>query len=222
MAAKKTTKASTAKKASTTKKTVAKSTVSKAAKSSSIKKSLVKKAPQVAMEDDLYICLSDAVSKRKLLLLALKNSLIVQEEYEKILELRGAKKEVLKEIKEDMDTINLKYQEIRKLLPNVKNVLSYTQKELNELESQIDSIKSSMEQEEQILKDEEVLEMKLKEALKSEPKKQTTKEVLPKTQIEPRVVTTPKVVKKATKKPVTKIDRIKNNLSLIEQKLKGL
>ncbi|MEC8339040.1 MAG: hypothetical protein VXZ40_00315, partial [Nanoarchaeota archaeon] len=106
--------------------------------------------------------------------------------------------------------------------PNVKNVLSYTQKELNELESQIDSIKSSMEQEEQILKDEEVLEKKLKEALKSEPKKQTTKEVLPKTSIEPKVVTTPKVVKKPTKKPVTKIDRIKNNLSLIEQKLKGL
>ena len=32
----------------------------------------------------------------------------------------------------------------------------------------------------------------------------------------------PKITQKEHKKPVTKIDRIKNNLSLIEQKLKGL
>ncbi len=204
---------------------VKKTTKSSTSKSSSRSKnsaSMVKNTKAAVTNDDLYICLHDAVNKRKLLLLALKNSLIVQEEYEKILELRRAKKDTLSKLKSNVDLINSKYQEIKKLLPNVKNVLSYTQKELTELESQIDSIKSSMKQEEQILKDEEILEKKLKETLKIEPKKQTTKEVLPTTDIDPSSVKTPKVVKKVKKSPVTKIDRIKNNLSLIEEKLKGL
>jgi chromosome segregation ATPase len=180
----------------------------------------IKEQPAV-MNDDLYICLHDAVNKRKLLLMALKDSLIVQEEYERILDLRGAKKETLKEIKENTDLINSKYQQIKKLLPNVKNVLSYTQKELSELETQIEGIKKTIDSDKQILKDEEELEKKLKKVIEHSKKEMAPQEVLSKTNIDPSIVKTPKVVQRVSK-PVTKLDRIKNNLSLIEQKLKGL
>lgn len=193
-----------------------------AAKKTIKKKTKTIKETPAVMNDDLYICLHDATSKRKLLLMALKNSLIVQEEYERIVDIRRSKKEVLNKIKVNTDLINSKYQEIKKLLPNVKNVLSYTQKELTELESQIEGIKSSMKHEEQILKDEEELEKKLKEVVKHSKTQLSTEDILPTKNIASEIVKTPKIVQKTPKKPVTKLDRIKNNLSLIEQKLKGL
>ena len=80
-----------------------------------------------------------------------------------------------------------------------------------------------MKQEEKILKDEENLEVRLKEVIKlNEPKKMTSKEVLPTTTSSFKQTHTPKISKVTHKAPTTKLDRIKNNLSLIEKKLKGL
>jgi septal ring factor EnvC (AmiA/AmiB activator) len=169
--------------------------------------------------DDLYICMYDITNKRKNILSALKTSLIAQEEYEKIIELRKQKQLLLKKVKENIDQINVKYQEIKKELPNVKNVLSFTEKEITVLDNQIEMLKHSITSEEEIIeeaiKKEEELK-KLKTNVK-EIQKQTEKNIKKTThKAEPS--------KKLIKSPrsLSKIDRIRNNLSLIEEKLKKL
>jgi len=94
---------------------------------------------------DMYICLNDAQDKKKYVLQGIKNSLIMQEEYEKIVEMRKNKVLISKEIKTQMNSINVLYQNLKKQLPNVKGVLNYTEKELGELEGQIDSLKGTIE-----------------------------------------------------------------------------
>jgi len=81
------------------------------------------------------------IKKRQDLLNGIKNSLVMQGEYEKILAIRKDKYTNLKDIKKLLAKTNRKYQELRKNLPNVRNIISYTEKELSELEEQIKMLK---------------------------------------------------------------------------------
>jgi chromosome segregation ATPase len=164
---------------------------------------------------DLFIPMHDVSEKRKHLLLSMKNSLVMQEEYEKILMLRANKAEILSTIKKGMTSLNSDYSSLKKHFPNVKNVLSNTEKEINILESQINLLKNSnVKNSDDILKKIE-LEKKLEQTkyinqpiVKKVPvKKATAKPVLE----------APIVIK-----PLTKKERVKANLKSIESKLNNL
>ncbi len=161
--------------------------------------------------NSLYIPMPDFKEKRKTLLSSLKDSLIVQEEYEEIFELRKKKAEILRAIKKSMGNLNNDYQKIKKNLPNVKNVLSYTEKEINELDSHIDLLKGGIKADKERLSDYE--DMREHESFREKPNRNE-----PQIQEHKRK----KPIKKKSIEPLNKIDRIKNNLSVIESKLNKL
>jgi chromosome segregation ATPase len=167
---------------------------------------------------DLFIPMHDVSEKRKHLLLSMKNSLVMQEEYEKILMIRANKAEILSTIKKGMTSLNSDYSNLKKHFPNVKNVLSNTEKEINILESQINLLKNSnVKTSDDILKKIEI-EQKLG---KVEVEKQHVEApVVKKSATKPL----PKEVKKAPviTKPLTKKERVKANLKSIESKLNNL
>ena len=164
----------------------------------------------------LYIPMSDVSEKRKSILKSLKDSLIMQEEYEKIVEVRKSKTAILKEIKKGMDSINSDYQDVKRKLPNVKNVLSFTEKEIYELESQIENLRDNMKLDSEEIK--MLSKMSKSGGYKSPEKRSATiSRVKKKTE---EVSYAP--VKKQDSSQISKVDRIKNNLKVIESKLKGL
>lgn len=172
---------------------------------------LTKKNSEKMPYGALYVPLTDVNEKRKSLLKSLKDSLLMQEEYEKIVEIRKAKAVVLKDIKKGLDSINTDYQEIKRQLPNVKNVLSFTEKEIFELESQIESLKTDIKSEDEEIK-----------ALTSMQKTGRYKEPEKKKPVDKKKEKYVSVGNKAPASSMTKVDRIRNNLKVIESKLKGL
>jgi chromosome segregation ATPase len=168
--------------------------------------------------EDLYICMSNAKEKRKYLLTGIKTSLVMQEEHERVLELRKEKAFVINEIKKGLEKLNKDYQQVKKELPNVKNVITYTEKEISELENQIHMLK----EEEKI----NVRDIKLEEHMKDylEESKESLKEVKKKiiTTNNTKIEEVKPHTKKKTDHKLTKVDRIKNNLSVIEAKLKNM
>lgn len=178
---------------------------------------MAKKKPAVQNQEDLYICMYDVNEKRKNLLGGIKNSLIMQEEYEKIKELRQNKALIEKEIKKNLDEINKKYQELKKDLPNVKNIISYTEKEIEELDSQINILEEDNRKNLENIELEKNLKKKLKKSNSSLRNKKDS-DMEQKKELKKNTVTKPK---KVTKK-VSKLDRIQNNLRVIEEKLKQI
>lgn len=169
--------------------------------------------------NSLYIPMHDYKEKRKVLLSSLKDSLVMQEEYEKIVEIRKRKAELLRQIKKNMDHLNTDYQHIKKILPNVKNVLPFTQKEITELDSHIALLKEGINADEERVSDYEFMEEHL--SFQKRPTKQ--EKAPPVVKEEPKKVAPAPVKKKAVEpSKLTKIDRIKNNLSVIESKLNKL
>ena len=168
------------------------------------------------IDENMYICMNDITLKRKYILQSLKSSLVLQEEQEKVMQIRAEKLLVLNEIKKEMESINLKYQSLKKLLPNVKNVISYTEKELGELDSQIDFLKKDVRNKNREIE----LDQKTAEALNSGMKfvKSRKYESIG----EEKLVSTEKSNVDSKKKNMTKIERIQNNLKVIESKLKGI
>lgn len=167
-------------------------------------------------QEDLFISLEDSQTKRKNLLLALKNSLLVQEEATKLKDLREEKLLTQKEIKKNIDALNQKYQELKKKLPNVKNTLSMTEKEIHTLETHIDSLKKNVEVDKVHIKDDIHMKKDLEKTQKSLSKQ---KPQVDSAQVKQKATQTKKTT---PKKNMSKLDRIKNNLSIIEDKLKDL
>lgn len=159
--------------------------------------------------ENLYICINDITLKRKYLLESLKSSLILQEERERITHIRAQKIHVLNQIRKNLEVTNNKYQSLKKILPNVKNVISYTEKELNELDAQVEMLKVDVRKKtREIAIDEKTKEnLAMGMGLNSHRRGKVVSEV----KVEPEV-----------KKPMTKLDRIQNNLKLIESKLKNI
>lgn len=165
--------------------------------------------------DSLYIPMHDHIEKRKVLLSSLKDSLVMQEEYEKIFDIRRRKAEILRKIKKNMDHLNSDYQNVKKILPNVKNVLSFTEKEITELDSHIDLLKGGISADSERVSDYEFMEER------AEFRKRPTKEEKAPTPVKVEPVKKKEAPKKKAE-PATKMDRIKNNLSVIEAQLNKL
>ena len=170
---------------------------------------------------ELFVPMHDVSEKRKNLLLSIKNSLVMQEEYEKILMIRAKKAEILKTIKKGMTSLNTDYSKIKKHFPNVKNVLSNTEKEIAILESQISMLKNSnVKNTDDILKKietEKILEEELiAKKLAAMPKKRPARKASAK------VVKAKPVPVAPPKKPLTKKERVRANLKSIESKLNSL
>ncbi len=140
----------------------------------------------------------------------------MQGEYEKILAIRKDKYTNLKDIKKLLAKTNRKYQELRKNLPNVRNIISYTEKELSELEEQIKMLKiDSNKVTVDIVVDKEV-KGKLEKSNKG------LREELSRSKNKRAKLKKAPVVKLETKSKLTRLDRIKNNLNVIESKLKDI
>ena len=166
--------------------------------------------------DNLYISMHSPKDKRKNVLLSIKNSLIMQDEYEKITKIRKEKIEVLNEIKKELSAINSDYQALRKILPNVKNVLTYTEKELDELNLSIDTLKSDIKSD-----NEEIdLDKNLENSIIGGRKGLANKISVVKK--EEKTIKKEVVEKKPKKIKSNKLDRIRQNLKIIESKLNSM
>ena len=173
---------------------------------------------------ELFVPMHDVSEKRKNLLLSIKNSLVMQEEYEKVLMIRAKKAEILKTIKKGMSSLNTDYLKIKKHFPNVKNVLSNTEKEISILESQISMLKNSnVKNTDDILKKietEKILEEKL--LGKQQATIPKVKHVKAHRKAPTKVIKAKPVPVIAIKKPLTKKERVRANLKSIESKLNSL
>lgn len=179
-----------------------------------------------ATKEVLYISLEDPVEKRKNILSSLKNSLIMQEEAEKIKSVRENKIVLLNNIKNNIAEILKKYDELRKKLPNVKGTLSLTEKEITELESHIKNMKDSIKYEREHIKEEQELKKKVKrgelhevyEKLKEREEKEKGSNKKSNKKKEPNK----EFMDSSQEKKLSKRERIKNNLEVIEDRLNNL
>ncbi|MFW6285711.1 MAG: hypothetical protein ACOC16_00910 [Nanoarchaeota archaeon] len=168
--------------------------------------------------ESLYICMQNYSEKKKNILLGIQSALVMQEEHQKVIEIRKNKSMVTKEIKQSLDDINKLYIQLKKELPNVKNFLSSTKKEINELDGQINVLNKSIKAEKQtinlekkmksglIKSNKSIRETKQEEQNKQKNSKPEQKIIYPNTQADKN----------------DKLNRIQNNLKVIESKLKGL
>ena len=182
--------------------------------------------------DNLYVCMNNYPEKRKQILYSVKNSLIMQEEYDKIIQLRKGKRQVLDDIKKKMSELNQEYQNLQELLPNVKNTFSYVEKEINEIDKHVNTLRRDKKYEEEEIQ----LENNLKESLENgsddgtlndKGKPIETAQALGYVKSEDAEKVTKKESSKSEKgssrkKGKTRIDRIQNNLKVVEEKLKDL
>ena len=183
---------------------------------------------------DLYVCMYNFSEKRKNILLGVKSSLMMQEDHQKIMEIRKNKSTISNEIKKSLEEINKLYADLRKNLPNVKNVLSYTEKEINELENQIHSLEVDNRENDKNIELEENMVDTLKnsdkgiKSLERKREKDRQKKEDNKGKHQGKGSAEKKEPEKIipnhnnTKKKVSKLDRIQNNLKVIESKLKDI
>ena len=143
-------------------------------------------------DSSLYIQFNDVKEKRKNLLLAIKKSLILQEEYEKLVAIRSEKRKILKEIKEKFEKINLNYQKIKREIPSMKTIED-SEREINKLDNEVTSI--------------DIKNKKLPKNINKSNSKTNNKN-------QPQ--------QNSSKQEVSKLDRLKNNLKVIESKLNKL
>ncbi len=181
------------------------------------RKKSIKKTTSSDELDNLYIAMHNSTEKRKNILYSIKNSLVMQDEYEKVFNIRKNKGLILNEIKKELSSLNSNYQKLKKLLPNVKNVISYTEKELEVLDRSIDSLRNDISSDRETIS----LDENLKESIKSGTPLIKAKENIIKAKEESIKKPVKKTTKKKTEK-LTKLDRIKNNLKVIESKLNSL
>ena len=191
-----------------------------------VKKNINKKAVESKGYEDLYVNLNNVREKRSNILLSIKNSLHLQEEYEKVINIRHKKGFISKEIKKSMEDLNQQYQDLKKLLPNVKGVISYTEKELVELDGQINTLREEKQvSEEELLSGEDLKQQLIREFELEKRKKSGKEEVSVSVPVEKKIVKSKKTVAVKKKEPVvklSKLDRIKNNLKVIESKMNDI
>ncbi len=167
--------------------------------------------------NSLYVNYNEPKEKRRILLNTIKDSLVLQKEYEIISNIRGNKYELIKKIKSNLNEIKNKYSEMKKILPNVKNVFSHIENEVKFINKEIETLKKSEKFEEEKVKN--LIKVKKKmigtrrlDIKKSEHSKVTSK----KSKDEKLNVSSKKNAK------LSKLDRIKHNIEVIENKLKTL
>jgi len=168
--------------------------------------------------DNLYVNLTDANEKRRNILDSIKNALVMQEEQERVVELRKDKTVVLNDIRKELYSVNSSYQKLKKHLPNVKNVISYTEKELTMLESSIEMLKDDMRADQENVTLEEHIQGELQEG---QSVKKVRKSLSDKAGTKEKIVQEVKaeMLKPKKKGKLSRLDRIQNNLKVIESKL---
>ena len=175
--------------------------------------------------DSLYISLTSPNEKRRNLLHSIKNSLIMQDELDVISQIRKDKRAILNEIKKLLSEINVNYQNLKKNLPDVKNVISFTEKELSELENEVKMLKHTIKDDTKIIDRVEDAEDSIRDGNLRHPnrKKKQIKEVEENRYVPNEKLGKPTTVKVSQKpETISKLDRIKNNLKVIEAKLEKL
>ena len=190
-----------------------------------VKKKVVRKGTDNL--DNLYISMHNPKDKRKDILNSIKNSLVMQDEYEKVIGVRKEKHILLNEIKKEMSSLNSNYQKLKKLLPNIKGVLSYTEKELNELNQTVNVLRSDIKSDNEKIAVTEGLEYSIANGELNKNNKQNTNNINDKEKINSKQKTNTNPKKKELKKKVipvklSKLDRIKNNLKVVESKLNSM
>ena len=167
--------------------------------------------------ENLYVSVEKTSEKRKVILGLIQSSLSFQEDIEKLNQIRSLKKDIKEDIKKLLLDINNEYLKIHKNLPNVKNVISYNEKEVEILDRNIEFLKKEMNTDRKLIEKEVYFKKSLegKDLTQEESKKdnEKSKEKVVSEEVENTI---------KRKKPATKIDRIKNNLKYIEEKLKKL
>lgn len=185
------------------------------------KKKTVKKSTHSKKDegyDNLYVCMYEAQNKRKHLLSGIKTALIMQEELERITGFREEKVKGMESIKKKMQDLNSSYKTLKELLPNVKNVISYTEKELTDLDSHINYLKTDIQADnEKIYLDETLEDSILDGHLKDKMHEFRTQK-----RRDERNVKRLETDYGSKSKNLSRIDRIKNNLKVIESKLKDI
>lgn len=173
--------------------------------------------------DDMYICMQNAPEKKRYVLQGIKNSLVMQEEYQKIMELRKNKTLLVKEIKTSIEELNKKYQDLKKDLPNVKNFLNHTEKEIDELEEQVFTLKKTVRKDQEDLNVSTKIRNKLVQAEKvAETEHMKNLFYTHKHPGHKKMNENPAEIVKNTDHKMNKMDRIKNNLKVIEGKIKNI
>lgn len=174
------------------------------------------------VEDDLFICVTDVLNKRKSLLNSLKISLQAQEECEVVHNLRGEKYQYLETLKKEINHINNLYSKLQKLFPNTKQVISYAEKELNELDHQINLLNQSRQIEEKELDELETAYDEIGEADESLEEREEIIHHSTKDYSTPIEKNHKENNEDNYHKKNSKLGRIQNNLQIIEEKLKHL
>lgn len=180
--------------------------------------------------DDLYVCITDVLNKRKSLLNALKDVLIAQEEYEILKNTRSKKYHLIEEFKSNVTKINSLYMTLEKLFPNTKHIISFAEKELHELEHQVNLLHQTMDVDQRELEELETLEHSLVETeVPLEEREElihgNMRDIYGRNDgyeysnlMEHRI----KPINEEARSKHSKLSRIQNNLAIIEQKLKQL
>lgn len=165
------------------------------------------------VENDLFICVTDVINKRKSLLNSLKIALLAQEECEVVHNLRSQKYTRIETLKKEINQVNNLYIKLQKLFPNTKHVISHAEKELNELDHQISLLNQSREIEEKELNELESAHDNVLDISDS----------LDKREEEIRASSRSNNLSMDSQyNKNSKLGRIQNNLKIIEQKLKYL
>lgn len=167
--------------------------------------------------DNLYVSMTNPDERRKNLLLGIKNTLVMQGEFEKIMELRKQKHKVLADVKADMEALNSSYQKLKKYLPNVKNVISYTEKELSTLEGNIEMLKSDMVNTKSQASMGEYISENLKDV-----NPRSVRDLMKDNLLEMQKEKQEEDQKNKPKQKVSRLERIQNNLKVIESKLRDV
>ncbi|MCA9459794.1 MAG: hypothetical protein KC589_02345 [Nanoarchaeota archaeon] len=167
--------------------------------------------------DNLYVCMYEAQNKRKHLLSGIKTALIMQEELERITGFREEKLKGMESIKNKMQDLNSNYKKLRELLPNVKNVISYTEKELSDLDAHINYLKTDIQADNEKIYLDETLE----DSILDGHLKEKMHEFKTQKRRDERNVRRLETDYGSKSKNLSRIDRIQNNLKVIEAKLKS-
>jgi chromosome segregation ATPase len=164
----------------------------------------------------LYVTVDNGVDKKKEVLKIIKNVLLLQKEIERILKLRRIRSEILADSKEVLFSMNEEIQDLNKNFPNVRNIISFTEKEITTLEKDITFLKDEVKVDEKTINNTRKMIEKMKQ-IPTEERLKKGERKLEKGEVKKEEVILPSVPKK-----MTKMDRIENNLKVIEEKLKGL
>ncbi len=168
--------------------------------------------------ENLYVILDNSNDKRKVILNNTAKILKLQKSIERIFKIREVKVKIIQDIKEMIFAISEDLQSFQRNLPNVRNIISFTEKEINTIEKNITVVEKKLDKDNEDLdKTMELIENIKKEGLVPETK---VKKVIPQKEEEKEVINKKEDVPK--EKKLSKLERIENNLKVISKKLRGL